>query len=513
MDRAYDIATGELTLASNAKARRAYKCPQCLQRVIVKEPRLSNRMRHFAHYIGVGSPSCEFYFPPNYRYSGRAAKRVYRAETDRLQSDHLELTIASHGPNLALCLPPAGQKEWVGSLQFSAHRISRRLNWRAVQHGQRIEFPLFDGRWSLIPEGAISTEYLENVQLGVQSLEAGTNLFYVERSLGRRVLPAESISCGESIRWLSRQIFHLPLELRDVIHVTCEYQANGWTLNRLAIPSELTSEQTRVLTEWLQRRVIARRARVWIETPWANGYTPQGMPIYPPNVQLTLLADQPMDMQVRTMHAAGVLAKIEGGSRLVFVVPDEDTIEIIVNDYHYEFLQIGSAPKPINALVQIADAEIADISDAQRLLNSVISTGRDRCPVLVSVGYPEVFELVKAHGQKIEYDEHALRMDFAPGYSLRIDKLGELHWPTPAIQIEPMSSPTTCNSLTKALREKILWLSSVSTQTRNSSNIRIQLPKALAQDPAFASLSKLSWSVQWTPHIRQFQRDLENLYP
>lgn len=513
MNRARDSATGELVSASDATPRRAYRCPNCRQRVVIRESRLTIRKRHFAHAVGVAPSDCEFYFPPMFRYSGRVGTRVYHAAADRLQHEHLELVVGSQGPFLALCLPPAGETEWTGYLQFSASRVSRRLNWHALQNGQRIEFPLFDGMWALMPEGFIATAYLEAVQLGGQALEAGTNLFYVERSFGRRVMPAESISCGESIRWLSRQSFHIPVELREIVKVDCEYQANGWTLNRLAIPLHISAEQIRILAEWLQRRIVERSARVWIETPFANAYTPQGIPIYPANVALTLRADQPVDLRICAVKTAQIIGEASEVSQFKFTATEEGTIEIVVNDYHYEFLYIGKALTPINALVRFAGADFTDISNAQRSLDAIILTRRDRCHVLISVGHTDLLQLVSTQEVSVEHDDRVLRTEFRPGSILRFDKLGELHWPASVATAEPVSLPGPRSAPMADMVKRARWLRSISTSIRDLRAIRFRLPTALVHDQNFAPLSTLSWSVRWTAHVRQLQRDLECLYP
>ncbi len=500
--------------ASDALARRPYRCPNCGQRVSVREPRSSFRARHFAHAIGVADQDCELYFPPSFRYSGRAAAYEQFSEVDRLHHDHLELTVGPHGPLLALCLPPAGKGGWTGSIQFSAQRVSRQLRWHHLQRGQRIEFPLFDGRWSLTPNGVVALEYLESVQLGDQSLEAGANLFYVERALGRRVLPAESISCGESVRWLSRQPFQLPNELRNAIAVECEYQANGWTLNRLAIPSQLSGVQLRLLTEWIQRRVAEQRVRVWVESPCADAYTAQGAPIYPRNSILRIRSDRTVDFKLRNVDTSRVLHEAVSATECVLEANEEGHIEVLVNDHHSDFIYIGSAGTPINALVRFAGAEPADISCAQQSLDAVISSGRDRCPILVTVGYGVVAELLSAARLNVESDDRVIRTELRPGSYIRFDKLGEVSWPspTPAVVEDALSIDRECQVEAPRLQEKIRWLRSLAGHPAATS-IRLRLPTALARREPFASLATLSWPVRWAPHVRLFQRDLENLYP
>lgn len=514
MDRARDIATGELVWASDAIARRLYRCPSCGQRVNVREPRFSFRVRHFAHAIGVADQNCKLYFPPTFRYSGRAAAYEYSSEADQLHHDHLELNVGPRGPLLALCLPPTGKGEWTGSVQFSAQRVSRQLKWHHLQRGQRIEFPLFDGRWSLTPNGVVALEYLESVQLGAQSLEAGANLFYVERALGRRVLPAESISCGESVRWLSRQPFQLPNELRSPIGVECEYQSNGWTLNRLAIPEQLSSVQLRVLTEWIQRRVAERRVRVWVESPFADAYTAQGAPIYPCNSTLKIRSDRTVDFKMRSVGTARVIQEVVDATECVLEANEEGHIELLVNDHHSDFFYIGAAGKPINALVRFAGAEFGDISCAQQSLDAVISSGRDRCPILVNVGHSAVAEILSAAQLNVESDDRVIRTELRPGSSLRFDNLGEVRWPLPAPALveDAVSNARECQGEAPRLQERIRWLRSLAGHP-TATSIRLRLPTPLAQLAPFASLATLSWSVRWAPHLRLLQRDLEKLHP
>jgi hypothetical protein len=513
VDRARDLGTGDLVWASDATTHRPYRCPNCRQRVNVVRASLEfKRSCHFAHAIGVASPDCELYFAPTVRYSGRAAVYDTELELVRLKHEHLELTLGPRGPLLALCLPPVNDKGWIGSLLFSSSRVSRRVTFNALKYGQRIEFPLFDGLWTLVPEGIVAAEYLECVQLGSQSLESGANLFYVERGNGRRVLPAESISCGESIRWLSRQSFYLPVELADVVRVECEYQENGWTLNRLSIASQLDVGQMRILTEWLQRRVIERRVRVWIDTPWAQGSTPQGLWIYPAGVTLTLCAGHSVDMQVRSLTTSRVLGEVKESIRLEFVSGEEGVIEVLVNDAHYEFFHIGSALHSINAMVRFAGADFTDISNAQRSLDAVIAEGRGRCPVLVTVGHAELFELVETSGTSAEHHELILKAELRPGSSLRLDRLGELHWPAPVVSEQPAKESSTRGRSPIALIHRARWLRSISSSTNNPASTRLRLPKELADDLNFAPLARLSWSVRWRAHVHQLQRDLDTLY-
>jgi hypothetical protein len=514
VDSARDIATGELIPARVAVSRRAYRCPYCRQRVtVVRESLESNRPRYFAHAKGVADPNCELYFAPSFRYSGRALAYDYQGDADRLRYEHLELSIGPNGPILALCLPPVGIKGWTGALEFSAARVSRRINWHALKYGQRIEFSLFDGMWNLIPDGVVSADYLECVQLGSRSLESGANLFYVERGAGRRVLPAESISCGESIRWLSRQSFYIPAELREVIRVDCEYQANGWTLNRLTIPQQLSVDQTRVLTEWLQRRVSERRVRVWVERPWSQGHSPQGLAIYPISAVLTVCADQPVDIQVRSLVTSRIHAEAAESTRLEFEVGEEGTMEVLVNDHHYEFFHVGSTSTPINAMVRFAGADFTDISAAQRSLDTVIAAGREKCPVLLNVGHSAVLALVTTREASVESDDRVLKTELRPGSALALDKLGELRWPQPPLSVEPVSTSVVQRTPTVAMKERARWLRSLSSATGDPSAIRIRLPSGLIDEQTFAPLSTLSWSIHLAPHVRQLQRDLESLFP
>jgi hypothetical protein len=504
--KAIDSATGEEVPATRDAVRRAYGCPNCGKRVKLR----SGSLRvYFAHQNGVADEACDLYVSPRVTYTGRRyARPASGGARSFLGSDHLAFGVGLFGPQLALFLPPADQKEsWAGSLRFTSDRISRTYRCQHLRQGQSCQFPLVQGSWSVVPEGDVAEEYVERIQVGSQSLAEGQSLFDASRDLGRQILPGESVYGGDSLWWLSRHRVRIPVNLSALATFEQEIIANDWFIFKIALSTILTMGWQRdSLASWLQRPVRPRRARVWIEEPWTWGHTVLGIPILDvTSGDVTVRSEQPADIAVRSVETGEVLVSVEMASELSWTEVQEGYWEIVVNGLPRELFQVSKvAQLPANILARIDEGAQIDWFAAQSELEKADLANRARCDVELTWGDRGVADLIELNGKRVTVDTDGVgSWSLKRGDKLSIDRLGEIFRAPLLSQKRRPAEPV------EPILQRARWLLGVSAVGEQVAPERIRVPSDWQDDEVIRQLKGARWRSSLAPQVRELQRLLE----
>jgi predicted RNA-binding Zn-ribbon protein involved in translation (DUF1610 family) len=502
---AIDSATGEEVLPERSARRRPYNCPNCGKRVIL---RYGESRKYFAHATGVGDEECELYVSARIPYTGRRYIRVPSPESGAfLRSDHLAFGIGLLEPQLALFLPPTDDEEWTGSLRFTADRLSRTYRFQHLAQGQRCRFPLMDGKWMVVPENEVSEAYLDRIEIGPQMLAEGQNLFDASRDFGKQILPGEPVFAGDALWWLSRSSVSMPPNLLDFVTLTQETIVKEWFIYRVTVSQTLVAGKDRdALASWLQRPVRPRRARVWIEEPWAWGHSALGVPIFDiTDGAISIRSEQQADIAVRSVDTGELAVSADMATELGWIDVREGDWELLANGAVQEIFRVSGSLRPVtsNVVAEVDGGSAVDFVHLQAALNDVAKNRKTVCQIDLSWGEESVGDLVELNGKRLlPGNLCATSISLQPGSTLSIDKIGAVSWP-------PLVENVALFSNLRPLRQRAAWLLSVAEKANPRAQERIRVPRQWQQDPLLRQLMGLAWPDRLAAQVRTLQRLLE----
>jgi hypothetical protein len=491
--------------AERSARRRPYNCPNCGKRVILRS---GDVRKYFAHATGVADEECDLYVSAKIPYTGRRFLRAPAPESGYfLRSDHMAFGIGSLEPQLSLFLPPTGSEEWTGSLRFTADRISRTFRFQHLAQGQSCRFPLANGKWSVVPEGDVSEEYLGRIEIGPQVLAEGQNLFDASRDFGRQILPGEAVFAGDTLWWLSRSVVPAPTNLLDLATVSEEKIVKDWFIYRITLNRALDAGSQRdALANWLQRPVRPRRVPVWIEEPWAWSHSALGIPILDvADGSILIRSSRSSDIALRSVDTHEFAASVEMAAELRWADVREGDWELLVNGAVHEIFRVSASLQhaPSNLVAQLDGGAVVDFVHVQAAINEVAESGRRDCRLDLRWREESVGDLIKLNGRRLNPGNScSALLSLAPGSTLSIDKIGTASW-------QPLTGNASLRPNPEPLRRRATWLLSVAHKANPRARQRIRVPLRWQEDPVMRRLIGASWPDQLAAQVRVLQRLLE----
>lgn len=491
--------------AERSARRRPYNCPNCGKRVILRS---GDMRKYFAHATGVADEECDLYVSAKIPYTGRRLLRAPSPESGQfLRSDHVAFGIGSLEPQLSLFLPPTGSEEWAGSLRFTADRISRTFRFQHLVHGQSCRFPLANGKWSVVPEGDVSEEYLERIEIGPQVLAEGQNLFDASRDFGRQILPGEAVFAGETLWWLSRSAVPVPSNLIDLVAVSEEKIVKDWFIYRITLNRILDAGSQRdALANWLQRPVRPRRVPVWIEEPWAWSHSALGIPILDvDDGPILIRSGQSADIALRSVDTHEFAASVDMATELRWTDVREGDWELLVNGAVHEIFRVSASLQhaPCNLVAQVDGGPAVDFVHVQAAINEAAKRGLRDCWLELRWREESVGDLIELNGRRLNPGNSCSAiLSLAPGSMLSIDKIGAASW-------LPLTANATLRPNPEPLRRRAAWLLSVAEMVDPRFRQRIRVPSRWQEDPVLRRLIGASWPDRLAAQVRVLERLLE----
>lgn len=502
---AVDPSTGVEVTADSARVGWTYRCPTCGARVQVK--RGSLRANHFAHLQWAAKRDCENYTPSRFDYRRRPPGEG-RTLGPGIATSYMSFSVSVDGPRLAYWIPPAPGANWDGVIEFQAFETSHAFHASSLRSGQRVEFPLVDGRWDVRAMGDVADEYIELLTRGHQSLDAAGTIFDATTVAGRQVQPGQTVAYGQALHWVSR--FELDPRARGVRLCAVEKlcQANGWHVYRVQLPEAAYSgDEFMELTQWLERRIRPARPRAWIESPWPRSTTESGFSVYDfSDGELVVCADRPVDIRISDARTGrDILVRF---SRESVILPDLPcgVYDLHINDLPHETFVVASCVEQSSAAVrvQVANHESIALAYTQPLLNALIASGRRSVPLVLTWGHPAVGTAVNLNGRVLaQKGSSQVAVLMRPGMRLDAASLGCLDW-----QVENSRAARPIRSLPPQLRERAAWLLSVACPPCTHRGERVIVPASLQGEVAFRGLLMAIWRAELGPHVRAMSRAL-----
>jgi hypothetical protein len=415
--------------------------------------------------------------------------------------------IGSLEPQLSLFLPPTGSEEWTGSLRFTAERISRTFRFQHLVHGQSCRFPLANGKWSVIPEGDVSEEYLGRIEIGPQVLAEGQNLFDASRDFGRQILPGDAVFAGDTLWWLSRSVVPVPSNLLHLATVSEEKIVKDWFIYRITLNRTLDAGSQRdALANWLQRPVRPRRVAVWIEEPWAWSHSALGNPILDvADGPILIRSGQSADIGLRSVETHEFAASVDMATELLWADVREGDWELLVNGAVHEIFRVSATPHHAcsNLIAQVDGGPAIDFVHVQASINEAAESRRRECRLELKWREASVGDLIELNGRRLNPGNScSVSLALAPGSTLSVDKIGTASWP-------PLTRNANLCPDPEPLRHRATWLLSVADKANPRARQRIRVPLRWQEDPVIRRLIGASWPDPLAAQVRVLQRLLD----
>jgi len=336
--------------------------------------------------------------------------------------------------------------------------------------------------------------------VGTQSLESSQNLFDATRDLGKRILPGVPVTAGDTLWWVARQRISVPAVVSHLVTLAVECEVYGWFVHKISLASELPVGQERdALAQWLQRPVRPRRARVWVERPWAFAHSPIGIPVYRlDSEEWVIRSDQPVDITICPASGGEPVLAEEWIKEATWDLPRVGFWELRVNDKTYDLFEVVEAPtaEPHNLRVKVSGRNTESVLAAQAALDS--ARGRV-CTIELYWQDEGIGRLIRPVGPaRVAFDNTSARVDLSAGASVDLENLGRLARPL----VEEVD--LAASEAFAVLRTRAAWLHSVSST--GSQSERVVVPAKLQRDPIIRQLVGATWERRFAPHVRALQR-------
>ena len=504
---AVEPSSGAEVSADSARAGRIYRCPTCGARVQVR--RGLERADHFAHLQGAAKPDCENYKPSRFEYRRRPPGEERRFGPS-IATSFMSFSVSIDGPQLAYWLPPASNANWTGVVEFEAFETSRAFRASNLRNGQRIEFPLVDGRWDVRDTGDVADEYLGLVTRGRQSLDASGSIFDANTAVGRQVLAGQAVSYGQALHWVSRTALDpLARGVRlCVVEKLC--LVSGWHVYRIQLPEgACTGDEFMELVQWLERRIRPAHPGAWVESPWPRSTTESGFSVYDPaDGELTIRTDRPVDIRIADAKTGrNVVVEF---SRQSLRVPDlpVGAYDLCINDLPHEtfVIESGVREEATAIRVQVADHDAVALIYAQPLLSALIASGRQSASIVLTWGHPAVGTAVSLDGRALWQEGVSQVVDIMlPGMRLEAANLGSLDW-----LLEKAVAAESVRPVPSRLRERAAWLLSVANPSMEGRGVRVVVPDSLRDEAIFRRLAMALWRRELSPQVRAMSNALSD---
>jgi hypothetical protein len=513
VDNALDCATDVLTAAAVASTKRSYRCGRCQASVILKGGPDTSMRRHFAHAQGQADPDCDDYFPSVVVFTGRRVPRNKEAaERDESSRSRIYFVMEPIGPKIHLSLPSSPPNdEWTGSVEVTAHRTERRLFKRHLNNGSSVVFPLSDGQWSISISGFVSEDYISRIAVGPGSLESRLNLFDATRSLGRQIGPSQPLRLGDAVWIVTRDGAFADLRPHS-LSVGERHGAGAWEVLYVQLPDEASSDVAAEISQWLQRPIRNRQARLWIEAPWPMATRDDGVPILPRSDEgVTLQADQALDIEIRSLD--GQLAhSVEQSQELRWHNPKEGSWVIFANGKRFgQFETTDEVLESVAALRVVADNGVAfDLFQYQDLINQHAAAGDDSDRLQLAWSDGSIGRLIHIDNAPL-LDPDALGVVVSKNASTTIHagNLGSLCCLVELTQAERESD----HRISPDLLERAQWLTGMMHLFRSiTPTLGIRLTfKSRVTHPVIERLQGTFWPFWLQPQIEAFRVQVESM--
>jgi hypothetical protein len=507
MDRARDRATDQLVNAREALPRRRYRCDICNAPVHLRSG--SDRRPHFAHASGKADPDCLEFYPSEAPYTGRHALGGQgQSNSEAVKGVELLFDVTEQGPLLTVLLPPSkGTGQWNGLVDFEAHRVSRRLTNQHLQNGQRIDFKLSDGQWSINTNGDISADYESRLDLGMTSLESGLNVFDATHSPAPQLGPSRAIRLGDSVWVITRQAtFNWNKPDSKVLIDRCA-TLGGWHVEHVQLPRTASQQLVERLAKWLQRPIRPARACVFVAQPWPSGITEGGMMVYscgPGGIEL--ISDRSVDLRIVSMLGHEV-ARANEATSLRWEMAQAGSWNVLVNGEL--FLSFVTEERPAAAPPAI---EVSLHGGPPRLLYEAqteieqISSSLRRAPLTVRWSVPEVGHCLKLNGRPLEnLNDGMAVLDFEQwGAVLSAGNFGTLRWPDRVVETHAAVRADTSDIYARAQ-----WMLSKALPLGTTAGIPIRMTERWCADRVVGVLQHRRWSLEFQPQLQVLLRSMD----
>lgn len=264
-------------------------CPCCGEPVMRRAG--AERRPHFAHFSLRAKPECENYFPSDGLRSTSA--RTLGSFGDR--RDHAVGTSVSCGLfltrgavglsfELQLRIPPvdsgliqSGTLEIRTAWGVSTYEARSLSSSRLVKLRPKTPLAVCRGAGDLLPLAArISAE--------LETFASGWNLFYANERGGRHLLADEAVEWGTQYRLLAPEDVSPPLQVQQALDWQPRSSVVGWKAYEFSLPTVFTASADSLRTEiseFLGRRIIAARPRVFLVDPHPHHIESDGTYVFP----------------------------------------------------------------------------------------------------------------------------------------------------------------------------------------------------------------------------------------
>jgi hypothetical protein len=502
---AIEPSTGREVPAELGRAGWIYRCPTCGARVQIRKA--ADRAVHFVHLHGTARPDCENYTPSRLVYRRRPPGEGRRVGPG-IATSYLSFAMTIDGPRMGLWLPPAPDATWDGAIEVEAIETSRQFRAGNLRNGQRIEFPLVDGQWIVRDVGDVADEYLERIERGRQSLDISGSIFDASSTVGRQVLPGQSVAYGQALYWVTRVVLDprapgVRLCAVDKVGFAC-----GWHIYKVELPEGAYSgDEFMELVQWLERRIRPARATVWIESPWPRATTDSGFPVFDPaDGEIVIKADRPVDMRIADARTGSTV--MERFTRQFLRVLDlhQGTYDLLINDLPHEtFVVEAGGGSGAAVLIRMADQVEMALANGQPALDGLIVSRRRMVPLELTWAHPAVGAVVKLDGRALgQSGALGVSIQMRPGLRLDAEGLGALEWPAGASEVREKGV-----AIPFQLRARAKWLLSHANPGNERGGARVVVPDALCNEGVFQRLAYARWCAELSPQVRAMSKLLK----
>jgi hypothetical protein len=497
---AIERVTRDRVLAAVARSERQYICECCDAPVHV----VRAETIHFAHRRGRARPDCEQYFPGDVHHTGWPLRPVQGERHEGVPLSYLAFDMGIEGPELSVWLPPANDPAWPGSIRLvaSSTRTVRHTN---LDSGMRIPFLLHDGQWTLSAIGHVAEEYLSKLTLGRQTLESERNLFYAFTSTGRRVEPTDSIRLGDSVWWVRRANLTTDEPLLPGIERELHWEASGWRVYLITLPSTATPDEVAAFSQWLQRRVRPQRPVVWVASPWPRQILPDATAVFAQtDGTLEWRANQSVDFRLIRQNTGGIALDLSDVTEVAWGTPE-------IGNWYVEIDQVVTAsiqivvdrPAYAAAVLCVIPDRAFDIVELQRYVDTQRAGGAVSVDGVLRWESTAVANLLSIRNHKPAPDVLAYPFVLSAGSRLVADNLAYVSWPVTQPPVIHQPQPCGVEPLAR-------WLASIGARISDRDRIRLRVCARLREgSQLYEQLAHLSWPISVAPQVRMMQRALE----
>lgn len=275
MNIAADARSGELIDAEAAHSGVRYLCPCCGGLVHLRAG--SERVRHFAHIAGEGTPECEN-FHPNIQSTGSGSQ--YRLDGEKRWTERPQWLPQVSTPELYLSIVPGPRKssQWRLDLLVPRTRQSALVDVNDSSRGRVkmdcASLPAGGRRVEVAPKtepyrlqvandtDPVTRQILETPILG---LHENYNLFQWSDTSGRRLPRNQALSWGERYRLLVKDTAPFPWP-QGIEHAEVGARAH-WVCIDIRLPNSPDNLISHWVTEQLGRNIRTEHAQVTLVSP------------------------------------------------------------------------------------------------------------------------------------------------------------------------------------------------------------------------------------------------------